>query len=83
MTNAEQFKELYTEQLTNEEKPTFRFQQLNADTNWQDEIFQKPGFITSNNISITGASEKHSFYLGVEIFALSRVNTGRMRSSAK
>ena len=64
MTNAEQFKELYTEQLTNEENPLFDFSNWNADTNWQDEIFQT-GFITNNNISITGASEKHSFYLGV------------------
>ena len=32
--------------------------------NWQDEIFQT-AFITNNNISITGASPKHSFYLGV------------------
>ena len=31
--------------------------------NWQDEIFQT-GFITNNNISITGASDKNSFYLG-------------------
>ena len=34
-----------------------------GNTNWQDEIFQT-GFITNNNISITGASDKHSFYLG-------------------
>lgn len=40
MTNAEQFKELYTEQLTNEENPLFDFSNWNADTNWQDEIFQ-------------------------------------------
>ena len=35
-----------------------------SNTNWQDEIFQT-AFITNNNISITGASPKHSFYLGV------------------
>ena len=37
---------------------------LGEGTNWQDEIFQT-AFITNNNISITGASPKHSFYLGV------------------
>lgn len=36
----------------------------NADTDWQDEVLQN-GFITNNNISVTGASEKHSFYLGM------------------
>ena len=35
-----------------------------ADTDWQDEVLQN-GFITNNNISVTGASEKHSFYLGM------------------
>ena len=64
MTNADQFKELYNEQLTNEETALFDFSNWNANTDWQDEIFQN-GFITNNNISITGASEKHSFYLGV------------------
>ena len=64
MTNADQFKELYNEQLTNEETALFDFSNWNASTDWQDEIFQN-GFITNNNISITGASEKHSFYLGV------------------
>ena len=34
-----------------------------VNTDWQDEIFQT-GFITNNNISITGASDKNSFYLG-------------------
>lgn len=64
MVDASQFKELYNEQLTNENIPLFNFDNWNANTNWQDEIFQT-GFITNNNISITGASEKHSFYLGV------------------
>ena len=32
-------------------------------SDWQDEIVQT-AFITNNNISITGASPKHSFYLG-------------------
>mgnify|MGYP002902975311 FL=1 len=64
MVNASQFKELYSEQLVNEKNPAFDFSVWNADTDWQDEVLQN-GFITNNNISVTGASEKHSFYLGM------------------
>ena len=63
MVDAAGFKELYNEQLRNEGSPEFDFKGWNGNTNWQDEIFQT-GFITNNNVSITGASEKHSFYLG-------------------
>ena len=64
MVNASQFKELYSEQLVNEKNPASDFSGWNADTDWQDEVLQN-GFITNNNISVTGASEKHSFYLGM------------------
>lgn len=64
MVNASQFKELYQEQLANEGNAPFDFSGWNADTDWQDEVLQN-GFITNNNISVTGASEKHSFYLGM------------------
>ena len=63
MVDAEWFKKLYNEQLRNEGNPEFDFTPWTGNTNWQDEIFQT-GFITNNNISITGASAKHSFYLG-------------------
>ena len=63
MVDAAGFKELYNEQLRNEGSPEFDFKGWNGNTNWQDEIFQT-GFITNNNVSITGASDKHSFYLG-------------------
>ena len=63
MVDAAGFKELYNEQLRNEGSPEFDFTGWNGNTNWQDEIFQT-GFITNNNVSITGASDKHSFYLG-------------------
>ena len=33
-------------------------------TDWQDEIFQT-GFLTNNNVSITGATDKSKFYLGL------------------
>lgn len=64
LTNASEFKQLYNEQLANQGDAPFDFGNWGANTNWQDEIFQT-GFITNNNISITGASAKHSFYLGV------------------
>ena len=64
MVNASQFKELYSEQLSNQGDAPFDYTGWDANTDWQDEIFQT-AFVTNNNISITGASAKHSFYLGV------------------
>ncbi len=64
MANAAQFKELYNEQLANQDAAPFDYTAWQADTNWQDEIFQT-GFMTINNVSITGASEKNKFYLSV------------------
>lgn len=63
LVDAAGFKELYNEQLRNEGSPEFDFTNWTGNTDWQDKIFQN-GFITNNNISITGASAKHSFYLG-------------------
>ena len=63
MVDAAGFKELYNEQLRNEGNPEFDFTPWTGNTDWQDEIFQT-GFITNNNVSITGASTRHSFYLG-------------------
>ena len=64
LVNGPQFKELYSEQLANQKDDPFDYTDWDANTDWQDEIFQT-AFITNNNISITGASPKHSFYLGV------------------
>ena len=64
LVNGSQFKELYNEQLANQKDDPFDYAGWDANTDWQDEIFQT-AFITNNNISITGASPKHSFYLGV------------------
>ncbi len=64
LTNAEQFKELYAEQLSNMGSAPFDFTLWNANTDWQDEIFQN-GFLSYNNISITGATEKNRFYMGL------------------
>jgi len=64
LTNAAKFKELYTEQLKNQNSTPFDFTPWSANTNWQDEIFQD-AMLNYNNISITGATEKNRFYLGL------------------
>lgn len=64
LTNGPQFKELYSEQLANQGAGTFDYSLFNANTDWQDEIFQD-GTVNYNNISLTGASEKHRFYMGL------------------
>ncbi|MDR1983513.1 MAG: TonB-dependent receptor [Prevotellaceae bacterium] len=64
MTNAAQFKELYNEQRVNQGVGPFDYTNWNADTDWQDEIFQT-GFINNNNISITSATAKSKFYAGI------------------
>ena len=64
LTNAVQFKELYDEQRINQGAPPYNYSNWGADTNWQDEMFQT-GFITNNNISITGSGEKSRFYMGL------------------
>lgn len=64
LTNASQFKELYNEQRTNQGLDPFDYTNWAADTDWQDEIFQT-GFLTNNNISITGSTDKSKFYMGL------------------
>lgn len=64
MTNASQFKELYTEQLVNQGAKPFDYTNWQADTDWQKAIFQT-GFVTQNNVSISSANDKGRFYMGV------------------
>lgn len=64
VTDAAQFKELYNEQLSNEGQAPFDYTGWTADTDWQNRIFQN-AFITNNNMSIQGASGRHTFYFGV------------------
>ncbi|MBD0294091.1 MAG: SusC/RagA family TonB-linked outer membrane protein, partial [Flavisolibacter sp.] len=59
-----QFRELYAEQMANQGATPFDFTIWNANTDWQDQIFQN-GFLTYNNASITGATEKNRFYMGL------------------
>lgn len=64
LTNAAQFKELYDEQLENQANTPFVYDLWTGNTDWQDVIFQE-GMLNYNNISITGASDKNRFYLGL------------------
>lgn len=64
LTNAAQFRELYDEQRVNQGAAPYNYNNWGADTDWQKEMFQT-GFITNNNISITGSGDKSRFYLGL------------------
>jgi TonB-linked SusC/RagA family outer membrane protein len=64
MANAAQFRELYDEQRVNQGLGSFDYTNWQADTDWQDVIFQQ-GFLTNNNVSITGSGERSRFYLGI------------------
>ncbi len=64
LTNAAQFKELYNEQRANQGGTPYDYTNWTADTDWQKQIFQT-GFITNNNVSITGSTDKSKFYLGI------------------
>ena len=64
VTNAEEFKMLYNEQLISQGSDPYDYTQWAGNTDWQGEIFQT-GFLTNNNVSITGATDKSKFYLGL------------------
>lgn len=64
LTNGDQFRELFAEQMKNQ-NDNFEFAPYwTENTDWQDQIFQQ-GVVSYNNVSISGASEKNKFYLGV------------------
>ncbi|TKK64423.1 TonB-dependent receptor [Ilyomonas limi] len=64
LTNAEQFKTLYSEQLQNEGSPAFDFSNWTGNTDWID-VLSQTGIFSSNNIGITASSEKNRFYMNV------------------
>jgi TonB-linked SusC/RagA family outer membrane protein len=64
MTDGPQFRMLYDEQLKNQGSPAYDYTNWQANTNWQDEIFQN-GILNYNNISVTGATEKNRFYMSL------------------
>src|SRR5690606_10903500 len=64
MANAAQFRELYDEQRVNQGDSPFDYTHWTGDTDWQDEIFQN-GIINYNNLSVSGATERNSFRMGI------------------
>jgi TonB-linked SusC/RagA family outer membrane protein len=64
LTDASGFKLLYDEQLANEGNPPFDYTNWQGNTNWQDEIFHN-GILNYNNLSVSGATEKNKFYMGL------------------
>lgn len=64
LTDAAEFRQLYNEQLISQGSDPYNYTLWNADTDWQDEIF-RTGFLTKNNVSISGAGQKSKFYLGL------------------
>lgn len=82
LTDGNQFRMLFDEQRQNQGVAPYDYSLYNANTDWQDEIFQT-GAITLNNLSVSGATEKNKFYMGlgyqfeegmIKNEALSRIN---------
>lgn len=64
VVDGPQFRELYNEQLKNMGANPFDYTHYGANTDWQDAIF-RTAFISQTNASVTGATDKNKFYLGV------------------
>lgn len=64
MLNAAEFKELYEEQRFNQGDYPYDYTNWNGNTNWQDEIFRN-GVLNYNNLSVSGATERNSFRMGL------------------
>lgn len=64
MANAAQFKELYEEQRFNQGDFPYDYTNWTGNTNWQDEIFRN-AVLNYNNLSVSGATERNSFRLGL------------------
>lgn len=63
MTDAEGFKTLYNEDLANKGAAPFDYTHYQANTDWQDQIFQR-AWVYNHNVSIATSSEKGRFYMG-------------------
>lgn len=69
ITNAEQFRTLYNEDLINQGLPAYNlFNVFNADTNWVDVIRNKGAMMQQHNITIANGSENNrvSFSFGYQ-----------------
>ena len=63
MTDAEGFKTLYNEDLANKGAAPFDYTLYQANTDWQDQIFQR-AWVYNHNVSIATSGEKGRFYMG-------------------
>lgn len=63
MTDAEGFKTLYNEDLANKGAAPFDYTYYQANTDWQDQIFQR-AWVYNHNVSIATSGEKGRFYMG-------------------
>ena len=63
MTDAEGFKTLYNEDLANKGATPFDYTHYQANTDWQDQIFQR-AWVYNHNVSIATSGEKGRFYMG-------------------
>ena len=65
LTDANQFKMLYDEQRINQSgSPYPNYNLYTGNSDWIDLISQT-GFITNNNVSISGGTDKNKFYMGL------------------
>lgn len=64
LTNAEQFKMLYAEQLTNQGGTPFNFANWTGQTDWIDALSQT-GYFNANNLSLMSTTEKNRFAMNV------------------
>ncbi len=66
LTNGDQFRTLYNEDLVNQGLQPYDFSLFNANTNWIDEIALKGGVINQHNVTVSNGSEKNrmSFSFG-------------------
>lgn len=64
LTNGPQFKMLYDEQLVNMGNKPFDYTNYQANTDWQDAIFQN-AVVSQTTASVSSSSANNNFYLGV------------------
>lgn len=67
VTNADQFKMLYNEELTNNAKAPFDFSSYTGNTDWQSLIFRQ-AMITNNSLEISSASETNQTSISFNYF---------------
>lgn len=65
LANAQQFRELYDEERANLGVTVpFDYAPWTADTDWIDAVTRR-GFFNSNNLSVSGSSERNKFSMGI------------------